>query len=127
MEKRFILTALHGESYTSEVKLGEKIVRVRWLNERGFICRALKEKPFLGDKAYDSIKFIKLIPLTGLKPYIKVKEIWIKGIRLEIRFKCKELLGSDGVYRFRGLIESIFGEIKQGVGSYERTKSFHIA
>ncbi|MEO2069375.1 MAG: IS5/IS1182 family transposase, partial [Desulfurobacteriaceae bacterium] len=31
------------------------------------------------------------------------------------------------VYRFRGLIESIFGGIKQEVGSYERTRSFHIA
>ncbi|ADY73946.1 transposase IS4 family protein [Desulfurobacterium thermolithotrophum DSM 11699] len=123
--KRFILTALPGESYASEVKLGEKIVR--WLNERGFIWRALKGKPFLGDKAYDSIKFIELVLLVGLKPYIKVRETLRKGIKSEIRLKCKELLESDEIYRFRGLIESIFGEVKQDVGSYEKTKSFHIA
>ena len=64
--KRFILTALPGESYASEVKLGEKIVR--WLNERGFMWRALKGKPFLGDKAYDSVKFMELVLLAGLKP-----------------------------------------------------------
>jgi len=123
--KRFILTALPGESYASEVKLGEKIVR--WLNERGFIWRALKGKPFLGDKAYDSVKFIELVLLAGLKPYIKIRETARMGIRSEIRLKCKELLESDEIYRFRGLIESIFGEIKQDIGSYERTKSFHIA
>jgi hypothetical protein len=123
--KRFILTALPGESYASEVKLGKQILK--WLNERGFTLRALKGKPFLGDKAYDSIEFIEDVVLAELNPYIKVKETVRKGIRSEIRLKCKELVESDDTYRYRGLIESIFGEIKQDVGSYERTKSFHIA
>jgi hypothetical protein len=40
---------------------------------------------------------------------------------------CKRLLESEDVYRFRELLESIFGEIKQEVGSYERTRNFHLA
>ena len=89
--------------------------------------RTLKGKLFWGDKAYDSVKFIELVLLTGLKPYIKIKETARVGIKSEIRLKCKELLESDEIYRFRGLIESIFGEVKQDVESYEKTKSFHIA
>ncbi len=58
---------------------------------------------------------------------IKVKESFRRRVKSELRLKCKELVESDDVYRFRGLIESIFGEIKQDVGSYERTKSFRIA
>jgi len=56
-----------------------------------------------------------------------VKESFRRRVKSELRLKCKELVESDDVYRFRGLIESIFGEIKQNVGSYERTKSFCIA
>ena len=121
--KRFILTALSDKSYASEVKLGEQILR--WLNERGFTLRVLKGKTFLGDKAYDSIEFIEEVVLAGLIPYIKVKET--VGIKSKLRLKCKKLVESDDTYRYRGLIESIFGEIKQDVGSYERTKSFHVA
>jgi hypothetical protein len=40
---------------------------------------------------------------------------------------CKELVESDEVYKQRGRIESIFGEVKQDLGSYERTKNFEIA
>ena len=106
------------------MKLGKRIVK--WLNEREFICKALKGKPFLGDKAYDSIKFIELTLLARLKLHIKLKKTWGKGINSEIRFKCKDFLESYETYRFRGLVDSIFGEIKQDVGSYERIRSFHI-
>jgi len=123
--KRFILTALSGESYASEVKLGNKLFY--WLSSRGFVLKALKGKPLLGDKAYDSEEFIGLVLSSGLLPYIKVKESFRRRVKSELRLKCKELVESDDVYRFRGLIESIFGEIKQDVGSYERTKSFRIA
>ena len=123
--KRFVLTALPGRSYASEVKLGSKILS--WLGERGFIRRVLRGKALLGDKAYDSHEFIELVLSVGLKPYVKVRESFRRGVRSEIRLMCKRLLESGDVYRFRGLIESIFGEIKQEVGSYERTTSFHIA
>ncbi len=49
------------------------------------------------------------------------------GFFLSLGRRAKELVESDGIYRYRGLIEGIFGEIKNDVGSYERTKSFHIA
>jgi ribosome biogenesis GTPase A len=38
-----------------------------------------------------------------------------------------KLIESDDTYRYRGLIDSIFGETKQDVGNYERTRNFHIA
>jgi hypothetical protein len=123
--KRFVLTVLPERSYASEVKVGEKIVH--WLSCRGFILNVLKGKPFLGDKAYDSISFIELLERIGFKPYIKVKETFRKGVRSEVRLRAKRLVESDEIFRYRGLIESIFGEIKNDVGSYERTKSFHIA
>jgi len=56
-----------------------------------------------------------------------VKESFRRRVKSELRLKCKEFVESDDVYRFRGLIENIFGEIKQDVGSYERTRNFHIA
>ena len=47
--KRFVLTALPGESYASEVKLGNKLFY--WLSSREFVLKALKGKPLLGNKA----------------------------------------------------------------------------
>ena len=123
--KRFVLTALPGESYASEVKLGNKLLY--WLSDREFVLKALKDKPLLGDKAYDSKEFIGLVLSSGLLSYIKVKESFRKRVKSELRLRCKELEESDDVYRFRRLIENIFGEIKQDVGSYERTRSFHLA
>ena len=81
--KRFVLTVLPEQSYASEVKAGEKIIR--WLGCRGFILNVLKGKPFLGDKAYDSVRFIELLENIGLEPYIKVKETFRKGIKSEVR------------------------------------------
>jgi len=123
--KRFILTVFPERSYSSEVKVGERIIH--WLLERGFILRVLRNKPLLVDKAYDSVRFIELVSYAGLKPYIKVKESLRKSVRSESRCLAKRLVESDKVYRYRGLIESIFGEIKQDLGSYERTRSFHLA
>ncbi len=123
--KRFVLTLIPGSSYASEVKAGERIIR--WFSERGFIRRVLRNKPLLGDKAYDSVKFIELITFAGLKPYIKVKESFRKSVKSEVRLEAKRLVESDDLYRYRGLVESIFGEIKQEVGSYERRRSFHLA
>ena len=123
--KRFILTGVSGESYASEVKLGRKILG--WILSESFTRRVLKDRPFLGDKAYDSIEFIEKLLLLGVKPYIKIKETFRKGIKSEVRKMCKELVESDEVYKQRGRIESIFGEVKQDLGSYERTKNFEIA
>jgi len=45
-----------------------------------------------------------------------VKESVSKSVRSESRCLAKRLVESDEVYRYRGLIESIFGEIKQDSG-----------
>ncbi len=123
--KRFILRVAAGGSYASEVKLGREILK--WIVSDGFIREVLRNKPFLGDKAYDSIEFIKELVNLGFRPYIRVRETFRKGIKSGIRKLCKELIKRDRIYRERGRIESIFGELKQDLGSYERTKNFKIA
>ena len=48
-------------------------------------------------------------------------------VRSEFRKVAQQFVDSDDLYKQRGRIEALFGEVKQAVGSYERTKSFHIA
>ena len=62
-----------------------------------------------------------------LKPYIKDRKTFRVGVRSPLRLMCKKLVDSDGVYRRRNQIEGIFGEVKQAFGSYEKTRSYHIA
>jgi len=98
--ERFVLTVIPDRSYASEVKVVKRIFH--WLCERGFIRRVLEGKLFLGDKAYDSKKSIEVVDSVGLKPYIKVRETFRGGIRSEERLRAKELVESDGIYRYRG-------------------------
>ena len=99
--KRFVLPE---RIYASEVKYGKKIIR--WLGCRGFILNVLRGKPLLGDKAYDSVKFIELLENIGFEPYIKVKETFRKSIRSEVRLRAKKLIESNNLYRFRRLCNS---------------------
>lgn len=55
--------------------------------------------------------------MLGLRPYIKVRETFRVGVCFPLRLKCKKLVE----------LEEIFVEVKQTLGSYERTKSYHIA
>jgi len=91
--KRFVLTVVPEGSYASEVKAGERIIC--WFSGRGFIKRALEGKPLLGDKAYDSVRFIELVEGAGLLPYIKVKETFRKGIKSEVRRRVKERVEAE--------------------------------
>jgi len=73
----------------------------------------LRGSPLLGDKTYNSKKFIELVLSAGLKAYIRLRERFRRKIRSEVRLKCKELLKTEGIYRFMGLIESIFGRLSR--------------
>ncbi len=57
--KGFVLTVFPERSYSSEVKVGERIIHR--LLERGFVLRVLQNKPLLANKAYDSVRFIELV------------------------------------------------------------------
>ena len=94
--KRFVLTVLLGQSYAYEVKSGEEIVR--WLGSRGFTLNVLRGKPFLGDKAYDSVRFIELLENIGFEPYIKIKETFRKSIKSEVRLRAKRFVESNNLY-----------------------------
>jgi hypothetical protein len=52
------------------------------------------------------------IHFSGFRAYIRVRETFWKGIKSGIRRLCKELINRDRIYRERGRIENIFGELK---------------
>ena len=123
--KRFIVSLSCGRSYSSEVKLAQEVLN--FVFHSNTVYRYLKGKPVLGDKAYDSEEFINELLLLGLKPYIKVRESFRKRVVSSVRRWCKSLVERDSLYRKRGMVEGIFGEVKQALGSYERAKDFQIA
>ena len=123
--KRFIVSLSCGGSYSSEVKLAQEVLN--FVFQSNTVYRYLKGKPILGDKAYDSEEFINELLLLGFKPYIKVRESFRRKVVSPVRKLCKRLVEGDELYKKRGMVEGIFGEIKQALGSYERTKDFQIA
>jgi len=123
--KRFIVSLSCDSGYLSEVKLVEEVLNFVFHSD-AFRCY-LKGKPVLGDKAYDSERFIRKLLFLGLKPYIKVRESFRRKVVSSVRRLCKGLVEVDSLYRKRGMVEGIFGEVKQALGCYERTKDFQIA
>jgi len=67
-----------NRDYSSEVSLAEEVFNFVF-HSNTFRCY-LKGKPVLEDKAYDSERFIRELLSLGLKPYIKVRESFRKGI-----------------------------------------------
>jgi len=123
--KRFIVSLSCERDYSSEVKLAEEVLNFVFHSDA--FRRYPKGKPVLGDKAYDSERFIRELLFLGLKPYIKIRESFRRKVVPSVRRLCKGLVEGDSLYRKRGMVEGIFGEVKQTLGSCERTKDFQIA
>ena len=70
-------------------------------------------------------KFIALVVEVDFKHYAKTRNQ--RTVRSYHRKLVSEPVSSDKLYKERERIEWLFGEVKQALGSYENTNSFHIA
>ena len=121
--KRVVVSAVAGKGYSNEIKLGGQVLQ--WISFEEAFRKIVEGKALLADKGYDSEDFICQVLSAGFKPYVKIRNQGI--VRSEFRKVAQQFVDSDDLYKQRGRIEALFGEVKQALGSYERTKSFHIA
>ncbi|GAB6077291.1 hypothetical protein JCM12825_21690 [Desulfurobacterium crinifex] len=121
--KRVVVGAVAGKGYSNEIKLGGQIIQ--WISFEEAFRRIVEGKTLLADKGYDSEDFICQVLSAGFKPYVKIRNQGI--VRSEFRKVAQQFVDSDDLYKQRDGIEVLFGEVKQALGSYERTESFHIA
>ncbi|MEM1888504.1 MAG: hypothetical protein QXY12_07105, partial [Pyrobaculum sp.] len=93
----------------------------------------LKELPYedveaicaIGDKGFDARDVMEEFYHRGITSALAVKETFRMGVRDELRKKSKEgykLYGRD-----RYLVESLFGTVKQAIGSHFRVKLEDVA
>ncbi len=116
--KRVVLTAETGGSYASEVKLLTEAL--------GDIePAAFQGAHLIADRCYDSIDIIRKLRKLKIRPAIRVKETFRKGVRHPLRKRSKVLW--EGFGRNRYLIESLFGTVKLKMGSHFRVKREEIA
>lgn len=116
--KRIVLCAEEDRAYASEIKMLERTFKNIDLSK-------FKGKPFIADKGFDSNRVIEKIIEFGLKPAIRVKETFRYPVKSKLRKMSKRNWSKWGRYRF--LIESLFGSVKQKLDSNFRVKNQEIA
>jgi len=122
--ERVILGISSGDAYSSEIKL------VRDALEQAYDVLGIRAEgmPFVGDKGYDSVRFMERLRELGFIPVIKVREGRLRGVRNELRMESKREADKEGgVYRRRVLIESLFGTLKSKLGVHIYAKRVDIA
>nr|WP_245960299.1 transposase [Hydrogenothermus marinus] len=102
-----VLWAEEGEAYASEIKLLERALK-------NIDISKIKVYSFIADKGFDSIKIMEDIAKSGVELAIRVKETFRINVKHPLRKKSKEGWNKFGRYRY--LIESLFGNIKQKLG-----------
>jgi len=106
-KERFVIGALSGKAYESEVAMARRLIP-------RFDFR--KKLPFLGDRGFDCIDLLKLIEKKGALPSIKMKETWRFNIKDPERAKSAQNERKHG--KKRTLIEGLFGNIKEKTTSH---------
>jgi hypothetical protein len=119
-KKRFVLDAIPGKAYASEVKLGTKLIKQITFS-RG--------SPFCADKAYDSINFLKTIIGKGCLPVVKIKGDESRHMNINHPLRIESCLNSSNpeLYNKRSLVEGLFGNTKEKTGSNVRVFRTDIA
>ena len=118
--RRFILKAVSGQAYASEVKMGSKLLADAPLS-RG--------SPFLADKAYDSIEFLELVKAKGCIPAVRIKgnHSLHQTIKHPLRLESANISSNKELYDKRAQIEGLFGNTKEKLGSHIRVFRTDIA
>lgn len=116
--RRVVVTAETGSSYASEVKLFIKALD-------DIEPASFQGVHLIADKCYDSVEIIRKLRKLKIRPAIRVKETFRKGIKHPLRKRSKILWGRFGSSRY--LIESMFGTVKLKIGSHFRVKEEEIA
>jgi hypothetical protein len=101
-----IMSCEAGGPYASEVEMLRKILRR---------VRRLENVPFLADRGYDAVDVIRRVLELGGVPSIKIKETFRKSVRHPLRKLSRENWERYGRGRYR--VESVFGSMKQKLGS----------
>jgi len=115
-KRRFVVDALSGGPYASEVVMAKQLVS-RFVFKR--------DLPLLGDKAFDAIAFLQLVREQGCLPAVAIKETYRHAIRDPERAKSAQREKQYG--RKRTLIEGLFGNVKEKLTSHIRVFDQHIA
>lgn len=116
--KRVVLGEAAGKAYSSEIKLLKEALKSLPYEEMDVICA-------IGDKGFDSIEIMEYLHNQGIIPAIAVKETFRMEVRDELRKMSKESYKIYG--RDRYLIESLYGTVKQSIGSHFKVKLEDIA
>jgi hypothetical protein len=115
-KRRFVIGALSGGPYASEVAMAKRLVS-------NFAFK--RHLPLLGDKAFDATAFLELVKEQGCLPAVAIKETYRHAIR-----KPERALSAKREKRYgrkRTLIEGLFGNIKEKSTSHIRVFHQHIA
>jgi hypothetical protein len=115
-KRRFVIGAISGGPYASEVVMAKQLVGT-------FVFK--RHLPFLGDKAFDAIAFLELVKKRGCLPAVAIKETHRYPIRDPERVQSAQREKRYG--RKRTLIEGLFGNVKEKLTSHIRVFDQHIA
>ena len=121
-KRRYVLSAISGRAYASEVKLGERLLQ-KWRPPPG------NKAPFLADAAYDSISFLKALLSKGCLPIVdmKAKDSSHFVMRHPLRIESAKQVQESGMYNKRTLIEGLFGNTKEKLNSHIKVSRTDIA
>ena len=115
-KERFFIGVEEGRAYAGEVTLAKTLIS-------RFSFR--QNLPFLGDRGFDSIYFLKLVKDRGALPAIRMKEGRHFSIKSPERKESRE---NEKLYgKGRTLIEGLFGNTKEKTGNHIRVFKEHIA
>ena len=115
--KRYVVSASAGKSYTGDTVLIQPLLE-KLPKGKGSV---------LGDKGFDSRRIMATIEDKGYLPVIPIKRHRSFSPQDPMRIRSSERASIWSVYKQRTLIEGLFGNVKQKLGSHARVFKLEIA